>query len=76
MDSSRPTRADLIAKGWKKATPEQVALAKAKITSSKVDTSLDVGDWCYSGPCSDGGLTCYIDKNGACDDCYHDPLCD
>lgn len=76
MHYSHPIKEDLIAKGWRKATLEQVAKAKAKITATKSFKSLDAGDWCYSGPCNDGGLTCYIDENGNCDDCYHDPLCD
>lgn len=75
MASPRPTKEELIAAGWKKATPEQIAAAKAKISATGIVTAL-VGEWCYSSPCADDGLTCYIDESGACEDCYYDPLCD
>lgn len=68
-----PTKAELIAAGWKKATPEEVAAAK--IDASGLSYAEGAGQWCYSQPCESGGLTCFTDENGNCNDCYKDPMC-
>lgn len=72
---ARPTKEDLIAKGWTKATPDEVEAFMRGVTANSEWSAAAAGEWRYSQPCESGGMTCYLDANGRCTDCYRDPAC-
>jgi hypothetical protein len=68
-------------KGYKKCT-RRVSFDDPRGVWIEGDENKTQGSLCYIGPCwQDGSGTrpvCYLDENGACEDCYDEPdrVCD
>ncbi len=68
MDIPR-TAAEADHRGWRKATPEEIAAMHAHPDTEHFQP-MDEGDLCHNGPCNNGTRTvCYQDANGNCTDC-------